>query len=144
VQRPGTEATQPTESEPEVSPFAAVGVGVMVVNEFDEDLPSLDQILSAPITTMIHVPRSLRGRWNELLCKLLSSFLLSGSRPAFQNLFLAPKCLLAPLPRAGFAQCQKVRVNSGEEIHSVGSRGQKGLWSRRSLEKIIFFQVHRF
>jgi hypothetical protein len=72
-----------------------------VDDEFDSSLPTLQQIFSAPVVTLLHVPKILRTQWTAILADTLEDFLTTCSRAAFQRLMLLPKCLFAPLPRAG-------------------------------------------
>ena len=64
-------------------------------------LPSLEQILTTLVTTLLHVPEIFCAQWNTVFSGLLEDFLQTQSQAAFQKLMLAPKCLLPTLPRAG-------------------------------------------
>ena len=87
-------------------PFA--GVEAPTADEFDGTLPQLQEIMATPIPTSLHVPKPLRQQWNRILHNLLAAFLNHGSRKSFQ-LLMAPKCLFAPLPRAGSATSRMSR-----------------------------------
>ena len=74
---------------------------LLVNDEFVPALPTLKQILSTSVTTLLHVPKILRAQWKTIFSGLLEDFLQTQTHEAFQKLLLAPKCLLSTLPRAG-------------------------------------------
>ena len=149
VRRPSPSQPKPTDSARDASvepcqhaiPFSATNAAqaaataaavseppVSNAGEFDSHVPSLDQFLASEVTTMLHVPKTLRPLWNSILSRLLADFLKYYSRVSFQKVLLAPKCLLCPLSRGGGGKKRLVAV-----INSRLQRWQRGeiqqLWS---------------
>ena len=69
--------------------------------EFDSSLPTPEEVCALHVSTMGHIPKSLRVDWGSLFLELLTNFLHTRSKPDFQLLWMAPKTILGPLKRGG-------------------------------------------
>ena len=94
--RPNTGVSAAEESLEGTPPFMPPST-LLVDDEFVPALPSLKQILSTSVTTLLHVPKILRAQWKTIFSGLLEDFLQTQTHEAFQKLLLVPKCLLCLL-----------------------------------------------
>ena len=136
IQRWTRQPTQPDSSPPSAAPLSQASQDEPIPapfvadnDAFDSTLPDLETILRAPIDTSIHVPKPFRPQWNTILNQLLSNFLETGSRTAFQQLMMAPKCLFAPLPRAGSRKGKQVLATLSKRFTRWQQGDLNSLWT---------------
>ena len=78
---------------------------------------------------MEHVPKSVRADWGALLLHLLRSFLVSRSKRDFQLLWMAPKCILGPLKRAGIHHAGKSLATLRRRLQQWHTGQFAALWA---------------
>ena len=100
-------------------------VSAPATNEYDPGLPLPEEIGAFHMSTMEHVPKSVRADWGALLLHLLRS------ERDFQLLWMAPKFILGPLKRVSpfnlkprsstLIQCSnRVEIKKGLVLHTQG------------------------